>query len=65
MRLDLRPEPKTTAERSRKYRSKGLSVGIVLTDRAAITALRKLSTRHGGVKPAVEHALVVAAKVKA
>lgn len=65
MGLELRPGPKTAAERSRKYRSMGLSVGIVLTDRAAIAALRKLSTRHGGVKPAVEHALAVAAKVKA
>lgn len=58
-------KPKTAAERSAKYRKTGKPLGaMVLRDKAAIAALRKLSVRHGGVKPAIEHALVVAGELE-
>ena len=50
-------KPKTGAQRQAALRERGRQVAVVLTDPAAVAALDKLATQHGGVKAAVTFAL--------
>jgi len=49
---------KTPAERVAKHRASGRSIGVTLTDPKAIAKLEKLATKLGGVKAAIEYALI-------
>lgn len=54
-------KPKTGAERQAKVRAAGRQIAVVIRDTDALAALSKLEKIHGGVTPAVVHALKVAA----
>lgn len=56
---------RTSAERQSARRERGKAIGVVLTDPAAIKSLARLVKRLGGVKAAVEWALIRAAQKRA
>lgn len=54
-------KPKTGAERQAKVRAAGRQIAVVIRDAEALAALAVLEKKHGGVTPAVVHALKAAA----
>lgn len=64
-----RPKPRTAADRNRaqtgaqreaKRRASGRAIACVIRDPSALTALRKLERKHGGVTAAITAALMSA-----
>ena len=53
-------KPKTAAQRQATYAASGRQIACVIRDSAALQALAKLESRHGGVTAAIIAALCAA-----
>lgn len=56
----MHSKPMTGAERQAKVRAAGRQIAVVIRDAEALAALAMLEKKHGGVTPAVVHALKAA-----